>query len=366
MKNFIRTNIKKLIISSVIILCPILLGIILWDTLPEIITTHWNISGEADGFSGKAMAVFAIPAFLLAFHWLCMIITSFDKKNINQNKKAMGIIFWICPLLSLYFSALIYSIAFGYEIDIVSLSFLLFGILFIVIGNYLPKVKQNRTLGIKILWTLKNEENWNATHRFGGKVWVIGGIIILFLTFIPIYISAFAFGVILVSMIFIPIIYSYNYFKKQVKNGYVNVEESNAPKSRKSKIAMIFSYVSVAAILIFCVYICFSGNIEYVFEDDSLTINASYWEDISLNYDEIDTVEYRQKDDYGTRTFGFGTPRLLLGTFENDEFGRYTRYSYGTSDSCIVISSKENILVISGIDSSETQDIYNKLVEKCN
>ena len=107
MKNFIKTNLKKLIISSVIILCPMLLGIILWDKLPEIIATHWGPSGEADGFGGKAMAVFAIPAFLLAFHWLCMIITSFDKKNTNQNKKAMGIVFWICPLLSLYFSTLI-------------------------------------------------------------------------------------------------------------------------------------------------------------------------------------------------------------------------------------------------------------------
>lgn len=366
MKNFIKNNLKKLIISSVVILCPMLLGIILWNMLPDIIATHWGFSGEADGFSSRTMAVFAIPAFLLALHWLCMIITSFDKKNVNQNTKALGIVFWICPLMSLYSSALIYSTDLEHEIDTASLSFLIFGIMFIVIGNYLPKVKQNRTLGIKISWTLGNEENWNATHRFSGKIWVIGGIIILFLSFLPMSIGMFIFSALLVALVFIPIIYSYRFFLKQKQSGNVNVQNVYTPQSKASKIILISVSVFTVIVLAFCVYICFSGDIEYKFGENEFTVEASYWEDISVSYDEIDTFEYREKNDYGTRTFGFGTPRLLMGTFENEEFGTYTRYSYGSSSSCIVISSNGKILVISGKDREKTSEIYNILIEKCN
>ena len=366
MKNFIKNNLKKLIVSSAIILCPIILGIALWDELPDIIATHWGISGEADGFSGRAMAVFGLPLFLLVFHWVCMIVTSFDKKNINQNAKAMGIVFWICPLISLYSSALIYTSIFRYGLNIISLSFLVFGIMFIVIGNYLPKVKQNNTLGIKISWTLKNEENWNATHRFSGKIWVIGGVIILFLSLLPIKISSIMFFCVLLAMIFIPIVYSYRYMKKQTKDATYIQKESATPTKKSSKIVLVINLVLITIVLAFCIFICFSGNIEYAFEESSFEINADYWEDISIKYEEIDSIEYRDEDNRGMRTFGFGTPRLLMGTFENDEFGTYTRYSYGGSNSCIVITLNKSILVISDKDDSKTLDIYNKLIEKCN
>ena len=55
----------------------------------------------------------------------------------------------------------------------------LIGVIFTIIGNYLPKCKQNYTIGIKIPWTLNNEENWNKTHRFAGWLWTVCGILIM-------------------------------------------------------------------------------------------------------------------------------------------------------------------------------------------
>ena len=76
--------------------------------------------------------------------------------------------------------------ALGKEMNPALIVSLLLGFMFIIIGNYLPKCKQNFTLGIKIKWTLENEENWNKTHRFAGKVWFIGGFIMLLTAFLTI------------------------------------------------------------------------------------------------------------------------------------------------------------------------------------
>ncbi len=213
----IKNNKWKLIISSAIILSPIIAGLLLWNGLPDKVATHWNFAGEVDGYSSKGFAVFFLPSFLLFVHWLCTILTTFDKKNQGQNKKAMSIVFWICPAISILTSSAIYAHSFGIDFNIAAITMVLLGLMFIVIGNYMPKIKQNSTLGVKVPWTLKNEENWNATHRFCGKVWVIGGFVILPCAFLPQTVSMIIMLTALPLLVIIPIIYSYIYHKKQSK-----------------------------------------------------------------------------------------------------------------------------------------------------
>lgn len=366
MKIFIKNNLKKLVISSVVILCPIIFGLILWNDLPELIAIHYDFSGNADRFSGKAFAVFGLPLIMLAIHWLCMLITSFDKKNIWQNSKAFGMIFYIMPLTSLFVSAIMYSIILDAEFNFISLSFVFLGALFTFIGNYLPKCKQNRTIGIKLKWTLASEENWNMTHRFGGKVWVTGGIIITLLTFLPLEISFILFIPTVILLVLIPAIYSARYFKAQVMDGRASSSDLKNIFGKNDKITAVFASISVTVILVLCAVLCFTGNIEYKYSDSSFTVKADYYNDLTINYNDITEIEHRENDDRGVRVFGFGTPRLLMGTFENQEFGRYTRYSYAGCSSCVVITVNENKLVLSGIDSNATSDIYNILIEKCN
>ena len=83
----LKKNKFKVIISSIIILLPILFGIIMWNDLPDIMTTHWGADGNADGLSGKVFAVFGIPVILLIFHFVCLLLTSLDKKQKEQNQK---------------------------------------------------------------------------------------------------------------------------------------------------------------------------------------------------------------------------------------------------------------------------------------
>ena len=204
-----------IIITSVIVLIPMLVGVAFWDALPEQVAIHWGASGEPDGWCSKAFAVYALPLIMVALHWACLFATRFDKKNRNQNPKMMNITYWLVPAVSWVANGMTYADALGKDIDVIRLLPIIMGALFLLIGNYLPKCTPNRTVGIRIKWTLADEENWNATHRFGGKVWFIGAIVILASSLLPTKISVCAMIAAMLAMALAPIIYSYCFYKKK-------------------------------------------------------------------------------------------------------------------------------------------------------
>ena len=209
----IKKHLKLIIITSVVLLLPILAGILLWNQLPDRLPTHWNAAGEVDGWSSKPMAVFGLPLLMLGAQWICVLATLADPKKKNHSEKVLGLVFWLVPLLSLVLTAVTYCAAMGTEVRIQVLINVLMGLMFVVIGNYLPKCKQNYTIGIKIPWTLDSEENWNKTHRVAGFLWVVGGIIMILTGFwggfwLTVSVSAI--------MALLPIIYSYVLYRKGI------------------------------------------------------------------------------------------------------------------------------------------------------
>lgn len=210
----IKKNKLQLIISTVLMLLPIAFGVIVWDKLPEKIAIHWGTSGEADGFAGRPVAVFALPLVVLAIHWLCVLVTSLDRKNKGKNEKAQSLVLWICPVLSLFLNGITYLAAFKKDINTTVFVLFFIGALFVVMGNYMPKVTQNRTIGIKIKWTLQNEGNWNATHRFAGKIFVAGGVLVMIAAFLPTPYPSIASGIILAAVVIGTALYSYIYSRK--------------------------------------------------------------------------------------------------------------------------------------------------------
>ena len=215
----IKKNKRKLILTSIIILLPILIGIILWGKLPDEIPTHWNAKGEVDGWSSKAFAVFGLPAFLFVVHWVCLLASNADPKKQNHSDKLLQLVFWICPVISIMIGILTYGTALGVEFKVDKILLVFVGLVFVIIGNYLPKCKQNYTIGIKLPWTLNDEENWNKTHRMGGKLWVISGFATMLCIFVPTNIMVLAFILILFLSIIIPTIYSYVIHKNKMKSG---------------------------------------------------------------------------------------------------------------------------------------------------
>lgn len=358
----IKNNKWKLIISSIIMLLPIFVGLIFWNELPEQMTTHWGAGGNADGWSSRPFAILVLPLFMLAMHWVCIFFTAIDPKNKNQNRKVFGMVLWICPIASIFCNALIYATAFGKEFNADVIGLLLIGIMFVFLGNYLPKCKQNYTIGIKVKWALENEENWNATHRMGGKLWVVGGLLMMACVFLPDAVIPWAMVVLLPVMAVIPIVYSYAYHRKQVNEGTATI--TPIPKSKTGIFITIALLALVAVILIFVGFLTFTGNIEVEYGNTSFNIKASFWNDLTVDYDAIDNIEYREHDDPGSRINGLGGARLLAGAFQNNEFGNYTRYSYVDCDACVILTVDGKTLVINGPDEESTKGIYEELLAR--
>ena len=203
----LKANRKTLIVASIVTILPVLIGILCWNRLPDVMATHFGMNHEADGFSSKAFAVFGLPAVLLALLWLGALVTSQDPKRRNISPKIFSLVLWIVPVISLAAAAGIYAFNLGYELDIAFFAGLPLSLLFIIVGNYLPKVRQNHTIGIKIPWTLANEENWNRTHRLAGYLWMICGILMIpvcLTRFVP---AGWLVGVSLI-MVLVPCVYS--------------------------------------------------------------------------------------------------------------------------------------------------------------
>lgn len=210
----IKRNKGTLILTTIVMLIPMIIGLLLWDKLPEQIPSHWDINGEVDRWSSKGFVVFFFPCLLLAIHWVCVFASCADPKAKDYHPTMIRLVLWICPMIGLVLNSLVYAFALGYPLKVEIIMPLLVGLMFIIVGNLLPKCRQSYTMGIKLPWTLANEENWNKTHRFGGKVWVIGGILTMATAFLG---NFWVLLGVLVVMVASPTIYSYSLYRKQNK-----------------------------------------------------------------------------------------------------------------------------------------------------
>lgn len=335
----LKNNKWNLIFSSIVILLPAIIG--------PIIT--------------KNVSAVLLSVILFILQWLCLLLT--DKFQKEQNQKVQRMVIWIMPIVSLLCNGIAYLAYTGKPFNVMLLMCILFGFLFMVIGNYLPKCKQNFTIGIKITWTLASEENWNATHRFGGKVWFVGGLLMLLCCVLPTKPLIIVMTIVLLAMIVVPTIYSYLYYRKQVAAGEAPqkpVVEMEPGLKKFGKISMAIT----AIILIGCFALATTGKAKVTYDEQSLTISSTYWGEKELKYTDIDSIEYREDYKVGSRTYGFGGAKLLAGTFQNDEFGSYTLYGNTSCDSYIVIETGGKIIAFNEIDESATKKLYEELITK--
>ena len=208
-----KTNKTLLTVTSTVTLFPILWGLIIWSQLPNQISIHFNAAGQANNFQSKALAVFGLPVFLLLVHLFVIFMIGRDLKNRTMNEKMVRVIYWLIPIVSLSISYLIYSKALGSTTNPSVFVSALLGLIFVIMGNYMPKLKVNHTVGIRLPWTLQNEDNWHKTHRLAGKLWVIGGLILLLEACLQFALS-YVLVLVILAIVFIPMMYSYQLSRK--------------------------------------------------------------------------------------------------------------------------------------------------------
>ena len=204
-------------ISCLVTLLPILPGLLLWPQLPEQMPTHFSFSGEVNGYSSKLFAVVGLYLFVFAAHCIVAAVTSADPKNRRLSDKVFCMLLCICPVVSLACGASVYGAALGRgSFCSPQIMFFLLGVMYIVVGNYLPKCRQNYTVGIKVPWTLNSEENWDRTHRFSGKLWIIGGLVLVIAAVVPMMRTATVLTVVTLGITIVPCLYSFLLYRKGI------------------------------------------------------------------------------------------------------------------------------------------------------
>lgn len=192
-----------------IAILPFIMSACFYNRLPEQVAVHFNASGVADGYSSRLFAAFGLPAILLVVAILVNFCIKADPKHQNiERSKGMTLLGrWLVVILANIVQIVILFYA---VVDVnfnMSLGFgVLTGIMIAAIGNYLPKCKQNYTVGIKVPWTLADEENWTKTHRFAGYVWTVCGVLMAIGAFLP---NQYINIALLAIIIIVPILYSY-------------------------------------------------------------------------------------------------------------------------------------------------------------
>ncbi|KFN14494.1 MULTISPECIES: SdpI family protein [Bacillus] len=207
---------KKHLFAIILILTTCLIWAISWPYLPDTIAIHWS-GGTADGFSSKLTGMMSMVGIMIGCYVFLNVLQKIDPKKENYEKFSKALMMINNSLLVVLFIGNIDIITngLGYKLFINRVPELLVGILFLIIGNYLPQCKPNFFVGMRNPWTLSNEEVWRKTHRFSGKVFVALGLMMMVSIVVPAEWRSYM----MLTMILIAVVltngYSYILYKKE-------------------------------------------------------------------------------------------------------------------------------------------------------
>lgn len=199
---------------------------LLWKQIPQTVPMHFDLKGKVDNYGTKHDLLVLVLSLTLVNAIVYLIIANIYKidprKNAAQNKDRMR---RMAFGTSIYFSAiwimLIYEIAHNDVSMTMKFVFVAMGLLFALLGNNMYNIKPNYFAGLRLPWTLENEDNWRKTHHLAGRLWFFGGLIFaLTAFFISNALIGYIGGALLAILILVPLFYSYNLYKTQKKTKY--------------------------------------------------------------------------------------------------------------------------------------------------
>lgn len=169
---------KMLIITCIVCLLPILIGIAVWEDIPDTVAIHFDIHNRPDNYAPKAFAVFGLPLLMVVLQMICCFINDFNAKQHGERKKFEMITKWIIPIMSavLYIITIGYSL--GWDIDIRKAAALIVSAVFIAIGNYMPKFDHIKHYNV-------DTEKARRINRFIGFETVVMGLLGIVSIFLP-------------------------------------------------------------------------------------------------------------------------------------------------------------------------------------
>ncbi len=201
---------NTLIIAIIVI--QVLIALVTYPFLPAMVPTHWNISGRVDSYSPKWVSMILFPAMSIGIYLLLRVLLrlgpNISSSGNRANMKVVNLIIAAILLFMLLIQIVTTAIALGIPIAVPFVMNMALSVLFIVLGNYMGKLRRNFWAGIRTPWTIANETVWERTHRLGGWLFVLAGLVGLVTSFIP---ALRFWGVMgaLIAVIVILLVYSY-------------------------------------------------------------------------------------------------------------------------------------------------------------
>ena len=268
---------------------------------------------------------------------IAIAVTFYDNRNRQQSDKVIRMVTWIVPGMTLLYNGIARWIDMGVrkEYLLMAILYVGMGLLFVIVGNYLPKVKPNRTIGIRVVWALQDEENWNATHRFSGKIWVAAGLLSMSCGLFSDSMAAlFLFIVAITAAAFGSILYSYLYYRKKLRTGKGLAVHYN------HKVVAVYVFIMLACVL-FTVWTLYTGKIESIAYEENM-------------FRDTNTI----------RTNGFGNLKYSMGHFRDEIHADYIRYTHNDCDTYVVMEVEGSTVILNGADDAQTREIYNNIRER--
>ena len=148
-----------------------------WPQLPERISVHWDFKGDVDRWGGKFEGLVAMPLIVVGIYLLMLVLPLFDPGRLNYRNFAKT--YNVIRITIVVFMAAIYAVllfnAFGHAFNVTTAVFLMVGVLFIVLGNFLGKIRPNWFIGVRTPWTLSSKSSWDKTHRLASWLFILMG-----------------------------------------------------------------------------------------------------------------------------------------------------------------------------------------------
>lgn len=157
-----------------------------WERVPERIPTHWNAAGEPDAFGSRlTLLVLPISAFALWLTFVVLARAGPRRENVERVQETWWLIANVALLLLAALHGSILAVSLGAAFDVTRFALLVTGLGLAVIGNYLPRLRPNWWMGIRTPWTLESDEVWRETHRVGGRLMLVAGLVGAGAAFLP-------------------------------------------------------------------------------------------------------------------------------------------------------------------------------------
>lgn len=184
--------------------------------LPDRVPVHWNINGTIDRYGSKLESVIIFPIVIIIVYLLLILLPKVDprKDNYKQFKDSYYIIINSILTFLLIIHGMTIAAGMGINVNISIFIPVLIGVLFIIIGNYTQRIESNFFIGIRTPWALQDEAVWKDTNRFGGQMFIIGGLLLMIAAFVPPLYKIILFSIAIIVSVVVPIIYSYFRYKK--------------------------------------------------------------------------------------------------------------------------------------------------------